>query len=127
LSSLRSAFQDAVRKRPFSLVGSALLIAAAVANVLDATTTAIGLRAGLAESNPMTIMLLHTYGVAGFAAEKSGFALVFLLIYAYQRPRWERANYVYCFIVFSLAAVALFIFGYPVINNFAVILSHYGF
>lgn len=66
MAGLGSAFQDAMRKRPFSLAASALLIATAVANVL------------------------------------------------------------FCFVVLLLAAVALAEFGYPVVNNFALLLSRSG-
>ncbi|MDV3278072.1 MAG: hypothetical protein LYZ69_06355 [Nitrososphaerales archaeon] len=74
----------------------------------------------------MTVALLHSYGVAGFAAEKAGIALIFLLVYVYQRPRWDRANIAFCFVVLLFAAVALVEFGYPVVNNFALILSRFG-
>ena len=47
-----------------------VLVAAAVAQLLDAFTTAAGLSLGMSERNPFTVSVLRAYGVAGLLLQK---------------------------------------------------------
>jgi hypothetical protein len=46
-------------------------VVAVVAQVLDAFSTAAGLRVGLDERNPFTVSVLHAYGVPGLLLQKA--------------------------------------------------------
>jgi len=56
-------FQDLLLRRVY--------IIAVVAQVLDAFSTAAGLRLGLDERNPFTLSVLHVYGVPGLLLQKT--------------------------------------------------------
>ncbi|HXA28756.1 MAG TPA: DUF5658 family protein [Candidatus Angelobacter sp.] len=45
-------------------------VAAVIAQVLDAFSTAAGLRLGLDERNPFTVSVLHVYGIPGLLLQK---------------------------------------------------------
>jgi uncharacterized protein DUF5658 len=47
-----------------------VLVVATVAQLLDAFTTAAGLRLGLSERNPFTVSVLRAYGSAGLLLQK---------------------------------------------------------
>jgi hypothetical protein len=59
---LAAIFRDLLLRRVF--------MAALVAQLLDALSTAAGLSLGLAERNPFTVSVLHAYGVAGLLLQK---------------------------------------------------------
>jgi Domain of unknown function (DUF5658) len=59
---LASVFRDLLLRRVF--------VAALVAQLLDALSTAAGLSLGLPERNPFTVSVLHAYGVAGLLLQK---------------------------------------------------------
>ena len=61
-AGLNAVFQDLQLRRVYLI--------AIVAQVLDAFSTAAGLRVGLDERNPFTLSVLHVYGVSGLLLQK---------------------------------------------------------
>jgi hypothetical protein len=59
---LSSLFHDLLLRRVY--------LVAVVAQVLDAFSTAAGLRVGLDERNPFTLSVLHIYGIPGLLLQK---------------------------------------------------------
>jgi hypothetical protein len=59
---LNSVFHDLLLRRVYMI--------AVVAQVLDAFSTAAGLRLGLAERNPFTLSVLQIYGIPGLLLQK---------------------------------------------------------
>jgi Domain of unknown function (DUF5658) len=61
-AGLAAVFHDLLLRRVY--------LAAVVAQVLDAFSTAAGLRVGLDERNPFTLSVLHIYGIPGLLLQK---------------------------------------------------------
>jgi hypothetical protein len=61
-SGLNVVFRDLLLRRVY--------LVAVVAQVLDAFSTAAGLRLGLAERNPFTLSVLRVYGIPGLLLQK---------------------------------------------------------
>jgi len=79
MSTLKPSFTGGLGSYPFPKVASWALVFIAIAELLDALTTTIGISLGLVESVPLSVAIIQQSGLAGFVLVKVATAISCLL------------------------------------------------
>jgi len=115
MSTPRLSIIQSVRLCPFPKVASWALIFVALAEVLDALTTAIGISMGLVESVPLSIAIIQGFGLFGYVLVKGATAVLCLWFARLLQKRSTSSNPTGGMIVFILFAIIWNVL--PVMNN----------